>query len=163
LHIWHTQRQQAEFDSEGRHVVPETVLVEAPVEIVPEAHLNAITSVCAVPLRGSSSDGAALVTCSRGNGTFTDADHGTIRLWTSAGTPLTMKLESGEDVEELDCNASVSKVIITVNDLGQTLIVAWYTAHRSRLSGIEIWNTTTGTYNYKHSEGTSKTFKLLSL
>jgi WD40 repeat protein len=135
--------------------VPETVLVEAPVEIVPEAHLNAITSVCAVPLRGSSSDGAALVTCSRGNGTF--------RLWTSAGTPLTMKLESGEDVEELDCNASVSKVIITVNDLGQTLIVAWYTAHRSRLSGIEIWNTTTGTYNYKHSEGTSKTFKLLSL
>jgi hypothetical protein len=143
--------------------VPETILVEAPVKIVPEAHLNAIISICAVPLRGSSSKGAAFVTCSRGNGTFTDADHGTIRLWTSDGTPLMMKLESGEDVEDIDCNASVSKVIITVNNLGQTFIAAWYTAHRPQLPGIELWNTTTGTYNYKRTEGTFETFKLYLL
>eukprot|EP00953_Heterococcus_sp_UTEX-ZZ885_P036192 18660-Heterococcus_DN1.PRE.2 len=144
LQIWHTQRQEVEFDREYRQVVPETILVAAPVTIVPEAHPNVITSICAVPLRGSSSKGAAFVTCSRGNGTLTVEDHGTIRLWSSDGTPLKMELKGGGVVEELNCNASVSKVIVTVNRYRETLIAACFTARRT---GIEIWNTTTGTYN----------------
>jgi hypothetical protein len=111
---------------------------------VAAAHQNAIISICAVPAGAVPLSGAAFVTCSRGNGTGTGFDYGTIRLWSLAGDAVSMK-ERETFVEELRCEASVSKVIITVNNLGHTLIAACY-AKTDKKTGIELWNIDTGTY-----------------
>eukprot|EP00953_Heterococcus_sp_UTEX-ZZ885_P019038 10635-Heterococcus_DN1.PRE.1 len=92
---------------------------------------------------------AAFVTRSGGDGT----DHGTIMLWTLDGDAVSMKMANGLFVEELHCEASVSKVIVTVNNEGHTLIAACYAstdegagAGTDGRTGIVLWNISIGTF-----------------
>ena len=127
LHIWHIEYQQ-------------TGAVEELISTVAMAHSNAIISICAVPAGTLRSRGVAcaFVTCSKGNGgTSTDDDRGTIRAWTMEGTTVEMQLEHGGFVEELHCQASVSQVMITVNNQGHILLLAAYFGDSI---GIERWN-----------------------
>jgi hypothetical protein len=147
LHIWHIQCQQAEYDEQGRQDASvETEAVQDPAYTVIAAHPNVIISICAVPATPRK-DNVAFVTCSAGVGTQTDgtlrnADCGTVKLWTSSGTPVTMKLRTGASVEDLWCKASVSKVIVTVNIESHTIVAACSEPYTE----IELWNITTGTY-----------------
>jgi hypothetical protein len=60
-----------------------------------------------------------------------DDDRGTIRAWTMEGTTVEMQLEHGGFVEELHCQASVSQVMITVNNQGHILLLERTSAIRS--------------------------------
>jgi hypothetical protein len=149
LHVWHISNLQAEFDEQGRQINPKTYTIHQPVYSVGTAHPNAIKSICA---SATSLDNVVFATCSAetGTATVTDnrpvalVDHGTIKLWSSRGRPVTVTHCRNGTIDGLRCEASVSKVIITVNRYGVTLIAACFTA---RCTGIELWNITTGTYS----------------
>jgi WD40 repeat protein len=105
------------------------------------AHPSPIMSMCAIPL--GAVNAAAFVTCSKGTRTTvsTDGGHGLIRLWTSQTDAVPMMLK-GDQVVELKCNASVTKVVATLNCEREVLIAAC----SSDDCFIELWNVTTGIY-----------------
>jgi WD40 repeat protein len=141
LHVWQLQYELPEYDEDGRQIESETCKVKQHRKVV-SAHPNSITSICAVPEHTSYWTDAAFVTCSKGSGTLNENHQGTIRLWTVDGDALPMKLQNGEFVEKLHCEASVLKVIVTTNYAGHTVIAACSTD----FTGFELWNITTGTY-----------------
>jgi WD40 repeat protein len=143
VHIWRIQCDPPRLDSRG---LQSACVLRKPAEGAATRHRKEIISICAVPAGAACSTDAAFVTCSKGDSTSNDVDDGEIRLWTSQGTSVIMILRQGnsvEELEELKCKASVSKVIITVNKERHTLIAASYTGSTA---GIELWNITSGTY-----------------
>jgi WD40 repeat protein len=140
LNFWHPVFTQPQYDEEGQQTTPETTAANRLMSVTTE-HPDAIISMCAVPFGSASSTGAAFVTCSKG----TTSTAGEIRLWTSEGGVLPMTVNVTSTVVVLDYAASVSKVIITVNKQGHTLIAACCTA----CSAVQIWNTTTGAYQQR--------------
>jgi WD40 repeat protein len=140
LHIWHIQRQQAEYARDGSQIASEACIpLKRPNYPVTTQHANAIVFISGVPVSARKTSRAAFVTCSKNLG---DDAHGAIRLWALNGDEIAMKIGSGVSVNELQCKASISKAIVTVNKEGHILIAACYaTAH----TGVDLWNTTTGT------------------
>jgi hypothetical protein len=143
LHVWHIRNSQAEFDEQGRQINPKTYTIDQPVYSVRAARPNAIKSICASETSLYNVDFA---TCSAETGPVAHVDRGIIKPWSSREKQLAVSVTHFRNGNEdgLRCEASVSKVIITVNRYGYTLIAASYTA---RYIGIELWNITTGTYN----------------
>jgi WD40 repeat protein len=148
LHIWHMMYQQAEYDHDGKCIKPEACTVEERINPVAMRHPNAIISICAVPA-GAPSNGATFVTCSKG--VIATSARGTIKLWTVEGDALPMMVKRIVSVQEIHCEASVSRVIITVNKQGHTLIACC----AAGLAGIQLWNITEGTENSWHHAGIS--------
>jgi hypothetical protein len=94
LHIW-----QHEYGRDGTRIKSEACAVKELKKVAATGHPHAITSICAIPAGTLPFNGAAFVTCSKGDATV-DGDHGTTRLWTMNGAALPMKLESGGLVED---------------------------------------------------------------
>jgi WD40 repeat protein len=142
IHIWRLSESVAPHDRQGNISCNALALDQSRKAscTFAEKHQNAITSICAVPAAVVSLTHAAFVTCSKGSDTPSD-DHGTIRLWTKGGAAVLMKLHEDDSITKLPCEASVAKVIVTVDQNGDTLIAAYFAA---RSTGIELWNITTG-------------------
>eukprot|EP00953_Heterococcus_sp_UTEX-ZZ885_P040909 20900-Heterococcus_DN1.PRE.1 len=152
IHIWRLSESVAPRDRQGNISCNALALNQSRKAscTFAEKHQNAITSICAVPAAVVSLTHAAFVTCSKGSDTPSD-DHGTIRLWTKGGAAVSMKLHEDDSITKLPCEASVAKVIITVDQNGDTLIAAYFAA---RSTGIELWNITTGLKRkWDHTEG----------
>jgi hypothetical protein len=128
LHIW---RVRSEVVSDASLEVTKSVTLDS-------HHPQAITSICAVP--PGADKNAAYVTCSKGDSSQPNGDYfGRIMLWDNNGTALCMRLGINE-VTQLNCDATVSRVISTVNSNKETLIAA------CNEHFIELWNVTTGTH-----------------